>query len=186
MVSSRLGRTSRRKLLKASGAALVLGGCGSTYAPPRFSKLPPVARRSDVELLNGTLDLEHKLIAAYTGAIPLLTGSRQSAARRFLSQHLAHAGELIALVRQAGGRPVAPKPSYELGQPRTPGDVLALLQSLERNAIAAYLDSIPNLAPSQVRAAVASILANEAQHISILRASLGQPPVPAALVTGRE
>jgi bacterioferritin (cytochrome b1) len=173
--------------VKASGAALVLAGCGSAnYSPPRFPKLPPVARRSDVALLNGTLDLEHKMIAAYTAAIPLLTGARQSAARRFLSQHLAHAGELIALVRQAGGRPMQPKPSYELGQPRTTDDLLALLHSLERSAIAAYLASIPKLAPAQVRAAVASILANEAQHVSILRARLGQPPVPSALVTGSE
>jgi hypothetical protein len=81
---------------------------------------------------------------------------------------------------------MAPKPSYELGNPRTPEEVLGLLYSLERNAIAAYLASIPSLAPPQVRAAVASILANEAQHVAILRARLGKPAVPAALVTGSE
>jgi bacterioferritin (cytochrome b1) len=187
VVSSLPGRTSRRKLLRASGAAIVLAGCGpANYSPPRFSKLPPVARRSDVELLNGTLDLEHQLIAAYTAAVPLLSGGRQSAARRFLNQHLAHAGQLIALVRQAGGRPMSPKPSYELGNPRTPEDLLVLLHSLERGAIAAYLESIPELAPPQVRAAVAAILANEAQHVAILRARLGKSAVPSALVTGSE
>src|SRR5438477_7825891 len=69
--------TSRRTILGRSGAgiaacALALSGCASKSRQPRVHKIPPEARNVDVELLNGLLDREHKAIAAYTAAIPLL------------------------------------------------------------------------------------------------------------------
>ena len=42
-------------------------------------------------------------MAAYTAGIPLLAPSARKAGQRFLTQELSHAGELSALVRQAGG-----------------------------------------------------------------------------------
>ena len=53
--------------------------------------------------------------------------------------------------------------------------MLALLHRLERAQIAAYLDAIPQLSPGPVRAAVASILANDAQHLAVLRLTQGLP-----------
>jgi hypothetical protein len=64
--------------------------------------------------------------------------------------------------------------------------VLALLHSLESVQIANYLAVIPKLAPGPVRAAVASILANDAQHIAILRLAQGEPALPSAFVTGMQ
>ena len=64
--------------------------------------------------------------------------------------------------------------------------MLALLHGLERAQIVLYLDAIPRLSPSPVRAAVATILASDAQHISILRMAQGLPAVPSAFVTGSE
>ena len=42
------------------------------------------------------------------------------------------------------------------------------------------------VSPGEARAAVAAILANDAQHVSLLRAELGMDPLPAAFVTGGE
>jgi hypothetical protein len=137
-------------------------------------------------MLERVLDLEYHSTAAYTAAIPLLSGRAATAAKRFLDQDLTHAGELSGLVRDAGVKPPMPQPSYDLGHPRSVTDVLELLHAVERNVIAAYLDAIPRLAPGSVRSAVASLLANEAQHVAVLRATLGRPPVPFALVTGKE
>ncbi len=64
--------------------------------------------------------------------------------------------------------------------------MLALLHQVEAAQIAAYLAALPNLAPAVVRRSVAAILANDAQHVAVVRAALGQPAVPSALVTGRE
>jgi Ferritin-like domain len=188
VVSTSTDRTSRRDVLIGSGVVLLLAGCGAASDPTHreLAQLPRPARHADVRILNAALDLEYELIAAYTAGIPLLAGAGKTAAQRFLGQDLSHAGELQGLVHEAGGKPNKPQASYKLGQPRDGTDVLRLLHSLESAMIAAYLDAIPLLSAGHVRASVASMLANEGQHVSILRAVLGRPPIPSALVTGRE
>jgi hypothetical protein len=61
---------------------------------------------------------------------------------------------------------------------------VALLKRLERLQIRTYLETIPRLSGGRVRAAMAAILANDAQHLAMLRWQAGGPPAPAALVTG--
>ena len=61
-----------------------------------------------------------------------------------------------------------------------------LLHNVENMQIAAYVDAIAVLEPGTLKQQVASILANDAQHIAVVRAALGQPAVPSAFVTGRE
>jgi bacterioferritin (cytochrome b1) len=183
---------SRRWLLGAACAgaggmaAILLAACGgSHHLSAETTTTPPVHSR-DVELLNHLLDLEHIGIAAYTAGIPLLSPAGRMGGQQFLTQELSHAGELAGLVSQAGGLPNESKPSYDLGHPRTGDDVLSLLHEIERSQISAYLQAIPKLAMPSTRAALAAVLANDAQHIAVLRAELGRQAVPAALVNGHE
>jgi hypothetical protein len=60
------------------------------------------------------------------------------------------------------------------------------LDSIENQQVSYYVDVIPKLAPGPVRALVASILANDAQHVSMLRVILGRDPVPSAFVKGQK
>ncbi len=183
---------SRRWLLRAAGAgaggvtAIVLAACGGSHrVSARTTTTAPIHSR-DVELLNHLLDLEHIGIAAYTAGIPLLPPSGRMAGQRFLIQELSHAGEVAGLVSQAGGLPNKSKPTYDLGHPRTSSDVLKLLHEIERSQISAYLQAIPKLAIPATRAALAAVLANDAQHIAVLRSQLGRQAVPSALVNGHE
>ncbi len=192
ITSAGLERGSRRELITGSSqtvaagaAAILIAGCSKKSSHPRVGGVPASARSADVELLNRMLDLEYATIAAYTAGIPLLSGAAQSAAQRFLAQELSHAGELSGLVKQARAKPHLARSSYDLGHPRRPAEVLKLLEGLERQQLTAYLAVIPLLSPSSLRAAVASIFANDAQHISVLRSLLGQEPLPGAFVTGR-
>lgn len=187
--------SSRRALLRATGlaaaggSAVFVAACSTRRTKPAPVESPgatPRALRGDVGILESALDLEHRAIAAYTAGIPLLDGRTRAAARQFLLQELAHAAELSALIHQGGGKPNLPSPSYELGNPGSAGDVLGLLHTIERALIAAYLDAISKLSPGIVRSTVASILANEAEHVSVLRVSLGSPAVPSAFVTSGE
>jgi hypothetical protein len=148
--------------------------------------LPPVAQRSDVEILNALLDLENRTVAAYTAGIPLLSDQAKMAATQFLGQELTHTGELAGLVKEAGGKPIKQRASYPLGHPRNETEVLQLLHSLERATVAAYLDAIPRVSPGEVRASLAAVMGNDAQHLSVVRVALGRPPVPSALVGARE
>jgi rubrerythrin len=189
--------TTRRSFLRATGAtvatAAVLTGleaCGTRAPKPPPAGEPPAAPAAltpDLELLAAALDREHEAIAAYTACIPLLSGAALDAATRFLAQESSHADELAALIKKGGGVAQPPAPGgYELGNPRGVADVLALLHRIERDQIAGYLDAIPRLTPGPIRATVASILANEAQHVAIVRSAAGLRAIPAPLVTSAE
>jgi bacterioferritin (cytochrome b1) len=183
---------SRRWLLRGAGAsasgvaAILLAACGGSHHISAQTTTTAPVHNGDVELLNHLLDLEHLGIAAYTAGIPLLSPSGRMIGQRFLTQEISHAGELAGLVGQAGGLPNKSKPSYDLGHPRTGDDVLSLLHEVERSQISAYLQAIPVLSMPSTRAAAAAILANDAQHIAVLRSQLGRQAVPAALVNGHE
>jgi hypothetical protein len=180
--------SSRRGLLRCAGAGvagLVLAGCGHQSIRAQVHNSGPVLH-TDVELLNRLLDLEHMAIAAYTAGTPLLAPSVVKAGQLFLNDELEHAGALAGLVKAAGGKPIKPAPSYDLGHPRTSDQVLALLHRVENLQLRAYLDAITRLKPGSVKQSVASILANDAQHVAVVRAALGKPAVPSPWVTGRE
>lgn len=188
---------SRRWLLRGAGAAaggaaaLLIAACGGSgkvaaQTGTTTSATTPQFHSRDIDLLNHLLELEHITVAAYTAGIPLLAPAGRMAGQRFLTQELSHAGEVSGLVRQAGGVAVKAREGYDLGHPRNGDDVLRLLHELERSQIAAYLQAIPKISLASTRAALASVMANDAQHISVLRSQLGRQPVPSALVTGHE
>jgi hypothetical protein len=188
VVSYPAGRVSRRRVLGAASTALLLAGCGRAADPTgqELRRLSPAARDGDVAILNTALGLEYQLIGAYAAGIPLLAGPAKAAAQRFLGQDLSHAGALAGLVKEAKAQPIKQKAGYELGNPRDASDVLRLLHALERSIVGYYLNVIPQLSGGHTRASLASILANNAQHLAVLRASLGASPVPSAFVTERE
>ena len=68
---------------------------------------------------------------------------------------------------------------------RTQRDVLLLANMIEHEAIAAYLDALPKLSSTDLRAMAASIVTNEAEHVSVLLGALGRPQVPTAFVAGK-
>jgi Ferritin-like domain len=172
-----------RSALIVGAGTVLLSGCGNNrhhQAQGTSSGLQDL----DVQLLNRSLDLEYKAIAAYTAGIPLLSGRPRDAAKRFLDQELSHSGELAGLVKQAGGKPNRPRSAYDLGHPRSARDVLSLLRELEDREVALYLDAVPRLLSASARAAISAVLGNDAQHLAIVRGALGLDPAPAALVTG--
>jgi hypothetical protein len=158
------------------------GGCGG--AGP--VKVAPRGRAADADLLNGALAIEQRAIAAYTAAAPLLGGFGQKMAGQFLSQELLHAGILRKLVHDAGGQPHNPLGHYDFGRPRGRRHLLALLHDLEREQIAAYLDAIPRMSTPFLRQTLASVLANDAQHVTVLRARQGIAALPGPLLTASE
>jgi bacterioferritin (cytochrome b1) len=180
---------SRRTVLLAAGAGLagaVLAGCGGSQSIKQQVHNSQPALTNDVDLLNHLLHLEHVAIAAYTAGIPLLAQPTAKAGQLFLNDEMSHAGDLAGIVREAGGKPIKPAPSYALGHPRNSQEVLMLLHSVENAQIAGYLHAIQQLEPGVVKQQVASILANDAQHVAVVRAALGRPAIPSAFVTGRD
>ncbi len=178
---------SRRQLLGLAGGALsgvALAACGGPHHPAVKPAGPVTAQ--DLVLLRGLLALERRTVAAYEAGIPLLDQDTAKDAQQFLGQELSHAGELTGLLKRAKVKPPPPPGSFHLGHPRTEADVLALLHRLEAAQLAAYLSAITEFSNGSLRAAAAAILANDAQHITVLRRRLSLTPAPEAFVTGRE
>jgi len=187
-VSSEGEPSSRRKLLLGGAAGVagaVLAGCGGESIKQQVHNSQP-ALTNDVDLLNNLLHLEHLAIAAYTAGIPLLDQPTAKAGQLFLNDEISHSGDIAGLIREAGGKPIKPDPSYPLGHPRNSNEVLMLLHAVENAQIAGYLYAIQRLEPGVVKQQVASILANDAQHVAVVRAALGQPAIPSAFVNGRD
>jgi bacterioferritin (cytochrome b1) len=169
-------------LAVTGGAGAGLAGCGGTSGPHRRGRLGPPGE-SDVDLLNSVLATEQQAIAAYTAVTPLLGGTAQRAAARFLAQDLAHAGELRALIKRVGGHPHQPSAGSPVGSTVGRIDLLEALHRLEQAQIAAYLTAIPAVSTRLLRAALASMMANDAQHVVTLRAELGLAPLTTAFLT---
>ena len=179
---------SRRRTPRALGeaAAIVglvfacataLGGLGGAA----IASVYPVADvqggggPSDVIWLNEALAADQRAIAGYVASGPLLSGDAQKADGWFLGQELRHAGVLRSLIAGLGGTPHDPDPSYPFGHPRTTGQVIALLRSLERGQIAATAAAIGGLHEGWMRARLAAMLADDAQHLAVLGIFAGQP-----------
>ena len=190
MVTEPAGR-SRRALLGgaatalAGTASLALVGCGGNGRTGAHSvhKAPDPVQLSDIALLRRMLDLERHAVAAYTAGIPLLNRDQGKVAKQFLNEELQHTGELISLIKAAGGDAPPRAAAFELGHPHDATAVLTLLHDIEQAQIAAYLQTIPRLAPGPVRAAVATIVASDAQHIAFVRKLQGRSPMPSAFVS---
>ena len=190
------GGRSRRALLAGAGAglagvgALVLDGCGgatataeqtATTTPPS-----PAAGARDITILSRALELERRTVDAYVAGIPLLPRPLAQAGQQFLSEEIEHTGELISLIKTSGGKAGPRANSYPIGHPTDAAGVIALLHTLETMQIAYYLEWIPRLTPGPTRAAAATILTVDSQHVTMLRLTQGQTPVPSAFVTGAE
>ncbi|HET9720636.1 MAG TPA: ferritin-like domain-containing protein [Solirubrobacteraceae bacterium] len=182
------GAATRRTLLKASVAGLGgivpfgLAGCGRA----RRVSATPQARALDAGILNGVLAIEQRTIAAYTAAAPLLGGFGEQMAGQFLSQELLHAGILRKLVHDLGAHPHNPLGHYEFGAPGGRRHLLALLHGLEQEQVAAYLHAIPRMSTPFLRQTLASVLANDAQHVAVLRSQQGITALPGPFLAAGE
>ena len=126
------------------------------------------------------------VVAAYKAGAAYLKGSAQlQIGKLFLEQEQEHADSLASAIEDADGTPNGAKTAYDFPALRSQADVLLFTVSLENTAIAAYIDALPKLSDGDLRATAASIITNEAEHLSVLLAALGRDPAPSAFVTGR-
>jgi hypothetical protein len=195
VVSEERERPSRRGLLGGTGVALAaaasvaLEACGSSSASNDGARTATAhARRRppsphDVRLLGSALELERRTVDAYLACIPLLDHHIAKAAAVWLSEEVQHTGKLIALIRGVGGTAAPRANSYDIGpRPHGQAQTVRRLASFEQLQLSFYLKTLPEFEQGTTRAAVASIFANDAQHLSLLRLVQGQTPVPSAFV----
>lgn len=147
--------------------------------------------RGDAEVLEAAIGMEQAAEFAYTAiADSGKLGRLDPVARLFAQQEQEHAGALTRALRDRGGSPPA-KPTSAEDVPGlveatggSPREVMAFAGELETAAVAAYYNALAKLEAPELLSMAASIMANEAQHLAVLRESLGRVAVPDAFVTG--
>lgn len=173
---------SRRRFFAMSGVG-VAGGSAAFLAACGDDDQGGV-KASDVEILNNALALEFTSVKAYEAGAPLLKGELKDVGETFLAQEQEHVDGLTAAVNDLGGTAAVAKDAYDFPSLRTQKDVLTFANELENKAVAAYVDAVPKLSTGDLRRTVYTIVATEAEHISVLLGALKQPQVPQAFVTG--
>lgn len=182
----------RRRFFRSAGTAglsatavALLAGCAGAMG--RDDGPGMAATASDIDILNSAIEGEHNAIAAYqVGAESgLLQKPVLDVAVQFQGHHKRHVDALIRTVGKLGGTPAAPKAKYEFPVEtlKTQADVLRFAAGLEKEAVSAYLEAVPQFADRDLAKAAASILGDEAMHWAVLRQALGQDPVPVAFMS---
>lgn len=177
---------SRRALLGAGagGLALALTGPASARA----------AGLDDRSILRLNLEVEQVVALAYELA---LAGGRvdrrmHGTLAAIAGQERQHVEALSAFLGELGAPLPAPPRGVSavdavapgLGRARTQGDVLAVLAELERISVHSYFLGIQQLYDQKLVQTATAVLADESQHLVVLRRALGRDPLPSALEVG--
>jgi rubrerythrin len=184
----------RRALIRrgiAVGGAVV----AASSIPLLWSVRTAFAAGTDTDILASAITLERIAVLAYGVAIDskLLTPEFARVARRFRAHEQAHADVLETALTDLGGTP-PPAPVVKdidgvvkgMGALKSQADVANFAIELELAAVAAYYDAQRKLVEGKLLQTTASIMANEAQHLVVLRQAAKQDPVPDAFVTGEK
>jgi rubrerythrin len=159
---------TRRTLLAGAGA----GALALAVLSPAASAQ---SARSDVEILEELLALEHRLESAYAAA--LRRGAINAKLGELLrSQEREHIRALEQVLRELGGTPRASVPSPELGSALRARDAFAhFALELEGQAISAYVEAAGGISRPGLRRPLGSIMTCESGHEVALRAAAGLP-----------
>jgi hypothetical protein len=180
--------TRGRAVLRALplGTAIVLlgialAGCGGGGAGGKSE------RERDVKVLNEVLGRQLAAVDAYAQVLPNLRGADLVAARRFRAQEQEHVDATTKTLRGIDAEADPPEETIEASDLQTRTDNLEFLYEMESATIDAELSAVGKLTIDWPRPLVASMAANQAQRLVLLRRALGAKPlesIPSAFETG--
>jgi Ferritin-like domain len=188
------GAAVRRGLLAALAVVLLaagLSGCGGSSQggePTEDTGNAGTAEReADVAVLSQVLSRQLGVVAAYERVLHGLGRPDLATARLFRAQEQEHLDATIKTLRGLGGEVKAEPEEIESSGLRSRADYVEFLYEMESATIGAELGAIAKLSTPSARTVLASTVANQAQHLVLLRRELGAKPldtVPAPFENG--
>jgi Ferritin-like domain len=181
----------RGRAYQNSGVALVIliaagvlvGGCGGKGNPAGEGE-----KERDAEILNVAIGQELTLIDAYRHGSALLHDPELRAVmRRYVAQEQEHIDGLTMAMRGLGAKVEAEAEELDYSEVKTASDYLHFAYELTSKQLTRFLDDVIQLSTPSPQSYAASIAANEAQHLAVLRQALGADlleAVPDAFDTG--
>lgn len=174
-----------------AGRGLVLGGAflAAGAAAPLLPLSALAAADSDQAVLRAAVRLEQSAVVAYEAALRSGTLGRRAGelARLFAEHERAHADALKSALRGLGAAaPPPPEPGEVAGLSRlaTQRAYIRFLIALELEAVTAYYDAQDKLNDPELLSLAARIMANQGQHLAMLRPLAGATSVPHAFERG--
>lgn len=167
--------------MAAALLVVALAGCGGKGSTT--TAVPDKA--ADAETMNRVLSRELAAAAAYRRMLPRLHGADLAMASRFRAQEQEHVDAILKALRGLGARAEPKEEEIEAEGLRTRADVLGFLYAVESVSIEDGLRAVVDL--TSQRALLGSIVANQAQHLVLLRRALGAGPlasIPEAFESG--
>jgi hypothetical protein len=165
------------------------GGGGSSSAPAASAPAatgtatdvstptPSAQQSADGALLDKVLAREEAAVAAYAKVAPALPPRLARMGAYFRAQEQEHVDAVLKAMR---GLQVAAEPTpepLEPGELKSVRDRLEFLYEVESATIDEELSAISKLEAAWPRSLLASTVANQAQHLTLLRRALGAPPL---------
>jgi hypothetical protein len=178
------GRLVRRALLFSVVAltlAVALSACGGGGGSATTDKA------ADVKVLNEILARQIAAVDAYGQALPALRVADRGLARRFRAQEQEHVDATTKTLRGLEAEADPPAETIEAGDLKTPQDAMHFLYEVESATVDAELHAVDKLTIGWPRPLIASMAANQAQRLVLIRQALGAGPselIPGAFETG--
>jgi rubrerythrin len=165
-----------------------LAGAAASAAFPGVA-LAQDEKATNRAALSSSLEVVQVAVVAYEAIVngDLLRGSAETTLRSFLGHENEHATALGEALEQMGAAQPTPPRRTEiprLGSLRSQQQALAFAIDLERRAISTYYRGARDLKDANALKTLASIMACDGQHVTVLRQLAGRPAVPRAFETG--
>jgi Ferritin-like domain len=171
-------------LVAALALALALGGCGSGGS----SSTAEEEKAADGAILNEVLGRQMAAVDAFgASGLPDLHGPALATARRFGAQEQEHIDSVVKALRGLGAKAEPQVEKIETGDFKTQADYLHFFYEVESGTIDEELSAISNLTQPWPRSLLGATVANQAEHLVLLREALGVTPpeaVPEAFEEG--
>jgi hypothetical protein len=150
--------------------ALALTACGGGGGD---SSSAETEKAADAGILNEILACQSAAVVAYDHSLRGLGGQALDTARLFRAQEQEHVDAVLKSLRSLGEAAEPPAESIEATGLETEDEYLEFLYELESATIEAELSAIARLTSSGARSMLATTVANQAQHLVVLRRALG-------------
>lgn len=160
-------------------AVAALAGCGgdSGTITEDTGSASKAEREADVAVLNDVLSRQLGAVAAYQRVMSSLGGFDLASARIFRAQEQEHVDATTKTLRGLGGEVEAEPEEIPSTRLKSRADVVEFLYEMESATIDAELAAITKLHAPYPRSLLASTVANQAQHLVLLRRELGAKPL---------
>jgi hypothetical protein len=179
------GRSVRRALLLIGAVGLIVTavvGCGGGGGATSASE-----KERDAKLLNDVLGRQLAVVKTYEGVLPSLAGSDLVMAQQFRAQEQEHVDATTKTLRGMGVEAEPSEETIEANDLKTRADSLEFLYEMESATLDLQLSVVGKLNSGSSRPLIASMAANQAQRLVLLRQALGVKRVeaiPSAFETG--